>query len=678
MTRWRRGILSLGDVFVSQCFGIFGIGLVDKMDNKELFLIKSEQARANLRLLDKLCSVYDLANNRYSPCVNQSVKEFVESNSTANRPYAVGPLPENLIAGKNTHVYDAHTYHTKVPPEAIVRLIEHYTEPGALILDPFCGSGMSGVAALRVGRIPILIDLSPAATFIAMNFLTPIDSHRYMNAVDRILGSLSDEELYLYGTRCRTCQKLVPAEYMVWSYGLICSFCNKEFILWDVARDERESVRESKIRKEFDCPYCGKHLYKRKLQRTRIYPVQVGYRCCDSGLQESKTIPDQHDLSLLNAIDDMDIPKQLSYPKAPFPDGVNTRQAIGHGLTSVDSLYTKRNLRAIARLWNIARRWPSEDVGAKLMFTVTSLYQRVTRLSEFRFWGGSGNIANYNVPMIFNEQNVFKVFHRKAKTIRNYLEACLFDKDIPFCVSTQSATDLSSIPDGSIDYVFTDPPFGGNINYSEMNYLWEAWLGVFTDTKNEAIINSVLGRTLSDYRELLTRALREINRVLKPGRWLTLAFHNSSSKVWAAIRAALLDSGFNVAKVQTLDKRHGTFKQFVSENTVGYDLLLHCTRESGNRNARVASNTHGTLRADVRMFLEQTLKKNPEEFIVEYLHVNRESELDTRKLYSLWLKKYVEAGLKVDLDYESFRILVNQIVADEIGDIAGLEEREAD
>ena len=214
------------------------------------------------------------------------------------------------------------------------------------------------------------------------------------------------------------------------------------------------------------------------------------------------------------------------------------------------------------------------------MFTVTSLYQRITQLSEFRFWGGSSNIANYNVPMIFNEQNVFKVFHRKAKTIYSHLATWDGHADTPFCVSTQSATDLSAISDNSIDYIFTDPPFGSNINYSEMNFLWESWLEVFTNPGNEAIINRVQGKKIMDYQMLMTMAFTEMHRVLKPERWITVMFHNSSAKVWAAIQAALAESGFEVERTQTLDKRHGTFKQFVSENAVGYDLLLHCKKKT--------------------------------------------------------------------------------------------------
>ncbi|MBI1878957.1 MAG: hypothetical protein HYR94_12195 [Chloroflexi bacterium] len=624
---------------------------------EQLPLIPLEKERSELELLDQARSLNIFADDCYSPHPNRALRNFVDAHAV-DGTYQVKPLLENLVAGKNSHVYDAHTYHTKVPPEAIARLIEHYTEPGDLVLDPFCGSGMTGVAALRTQRRPILIDLSPAATFIAMNFLTPIDEQEYQRGIKEVLASTRDEEMTLYGTHCRSCGKLVPMEYMVWSYGLVCEFCHEEFILWDVARDEREDVRESKIKTEFSCPHCGKHLQKRKLRRTQLYPVQVGYRCCRSGLQETQVLPDEYDLEVIQTTNSRDVSLELWYPTTKLPEGVNTRQVIGHGLKSIDVLYTTRNLHAVARLWDIARRWPETQMSLKLLFTVTSLYQRVTRLSEFRFWGGSGNIANYNVPMIFNEQNVFKVFRRKAKTIQNYLATWSHPPDAPFCISTQSATDLRPLPDNSIDYIFTDPPFGSNINYSEMNYLWEAWLGVFTDINQEAIINRVQNKTLESYRELMTLAFREMYRVLKPGRWLTVEFHNSSAEVWSAIQKALALSGFSLELIQTLDKRHGTFKQFVSENAVGYDLILHC-----QKNLASQPNAHGLHRKKtdypaIQKFLENKLTQNLDDFIIRYLHVKRQNELDSRKLYSLWLKESMEAGEIINLDYEEFRKVV--------------------
>ncbi|MCK6624982.1 MAG: hypothetical protein L6R45_07370 [Anaerolineae bacterium] len=627
---------------------------------KQLLLIPLAD-QPSLELLDRPRSLDRFAGDCYSPYPNQAVQQFINPNDT-ERPYIVIPLPENLVAGKNSHVYDAHTYHTKVPPEAIARLIEHYTEPGNLVLDPFCGSGMTGVAALQTQRRPLLFDLSPAATFIALNFLTPIAENLYQQAIQEILAAIHDEELKLYGTHCRKCSKLVPMEYMVWSYGLICSFCQKEFVLWDVARDERADVRESKIRTEFDCPHCGQHLQKRKLRRTRLYPVQIGYRCCDSGLQETQCAPNDYDLEIIAACDRQGVPAELWYPTAKLPVGVNTRQAIVHGLNSIDALYTTRNLQAIARLWDIARRWPDEALSLKLMFTVTSLYQRVTRLSEFRFWGGSGNIANYNVPMIFNEQNVFKVFRRKAKTIQNYLATWLHPPKTPFCISTQSATNLHPLPDNSIDYIFTDPPFGSNINYSEMNYLWEAWLGVFTNTQHEAIVNRVQNKTIQNYQELMTQAFSEMYRVLKPNRWLTLEFHNSSAEVWSAVQLALAASGFHLELIQTLDKRHGTFKQFVSDNAVGYDLILHCRKDTHGGTPVYSLRQKKTPYSAINEFLEDKLAQNSDEFVVRYLHVKRQNELDTRKLYSLWLKESMEAGQIVNLGYEEFRKIIYLII----------------
>ncbi len=617
---------------------------------------------SKLDLLDRPRSLKDFQNQFYSPSLNQKLGEFIQSYRSNNhfQPRSK-PLPENLVAGKNSYVYDAHTYHTKVPPQAIVSLIEYYTEQGELVLDPFCGSGMTGVAALKSGRIPVLIDLSPAATFIAVNFLMAVPPYEYMKSIQQILGITLHEELSLYGTHCRRCNKLVPMEYVVWSYGLICEFCNQEFILWDVARDERDNVRESKIKKDFDCPHCGKHLEKRNLQRTRTYPVQVGYRCCESGPRESTSPPDDYDLGLIQSIDKAGVPTDLWYPTAKFPFGVNTRQAISHGLTSVDKLYTTRGLHSIARLWDIARRWPDQNMSLELMFTVTSLYQRVTQLSEFRFWGGSSNIANYNVPMIFNEQNVFKVFRRKAKTIYDHLVTWNGHPDTPFCVSTQSATDLSSIPGNSIDYIFTDPPFGSNINYSEMNFLWESWLEIFTNPENEAIVNHVQRKKIVDYRVLMTMAFTEMYRVLKPERWITVMFHNSSAKVWAAIQAALAESGFEVERTQTLDKRHGTFKQFVSENAVGYDLLLHCKKKTTPApNTQIADKSI-SYKA-ISQFVERTLQQDPDGFVVRYLHVNRKNELNARKLYVNWLRERLEAGETVNLDFEEFRRILDQIV----------------
>ena len=97
--------------------------------------------------------------------------------------------------------------------------------------------------------------------------------------------------------------------------------------------------------------------------------------------------------------------------------------------------------------------------------------------------------------------------------------------------------------------------------YSELNFLWEAWLKVFTNNKPEAIENKVQGKGLREYQHLMEKCFAKCYRILKPGRWMTVVFHNSQNRVWNAIQEAIMREGFVVADVRTLDKKQGTFNQ---------------------------------------------------------------------------------------------------------------------
>ncbi|MGH9755956.1 MAG: DNA methyltransferase, partial [Blastocatellia bacterium] len=383
---------------------------------------------------------------------------------------------------------------------------------------------------------------------------------------------------------------------------------------------------------------------------------------CGRSLKEATSSPDEYDLSALEKLDIGDIPKTLWYPTTPFPDGVNTRQPIMAGITTVDKVYTPRGLWAMAHLWNRARQWPDPEVRDKLLFTLTSLYQRVTVFSEFRFWGGSGNTANFNVPAIMNEQNIFRAFERKANTISWY-----FKHASPIArkaqVSAQSASRLAQLPDKSVDYVFTDPPFGGNINYSEMNFLWESWLQVYTDNKEEAIINKAQKKGFDEYRELLSAAFSEVRRVLKDNGWLTIVFHNSSERVWVALQKAISEAGFKIRGTQTFDKEHGTFKQFVSNNAVGYDLVIHCRKSEESEAPSLKEKSDVIEQA--KLFVRQAVSVGFQNYIVHYLHVRRGDEFDYRKLYANWLASALPESL-VSLSFDEFRGLADEVLRQKV------------
>jgi hypothetical protein len=265
-----------------------------------------------------------------------------------NEIHCYEPFTKNIETGKNTYTYDAHTYHTKVPPQGIEEIIKHYTHENGVVCDPFCGSGMTGVAATNVNRQTILSDISPAAAFIAYNYLSGIDPEKYMHSVCDIINNLSELNNVLYHIKREKCGKITPILYQVWSYGVLCPFCNEEFVLWDVARDENNNIKESKILAEFNYPHCSKHLIKRNLKRTTLHPVQIGYRCCVNSLKKMTKKPDEDDLNNIKIINDM--PINTWYPDNEFQEGINTRQVISAGITSIDKLYIKRALIAYSSL----------------------------------------------------------------------------------------------------------------------------------------------------------------------------------------------------------------------------------------------------------------------------------------------------------------------------------------
>jgi hypothetical protein len=144
-----------------------------------------------------------------------------------------------------------------------------------------------------------------------------------------------------------------------------------------------------------------------------------------------------------------------------------------------------------------------------------------------------------------------------------------------FCASTISTTSIQFESD-SVDYIFLDPPFGENINYSELSFLWESWLRVFTNNKPEAIKNETQSKGINEYRELIKNCFSEALRVLKPGHWMTVEFSNRENAVWNAIQTSLSEVGFIIANVSVLDKQHGGIKAMAFSGSLKQDLVISC------------------------------------------------------------------------------------------------------
>jgi DNA modification methylase len=566
---------------------------------------------------------------------------------------ASNPPDRGMSAGKNTYTYDAHTYHTKVPPQGIAELVRHYLPDGGLMMDPFAGSGMTGVAGLVTGCDVVLNELSPAASFISSRFVSAIRGDELSAAIASVVGDLQKLREQLYTTECRECGADTELLYTVWAFDVVCPECSCEFNIWDACRSYGRTVREHKILSEFPCPHCHATLKKSRLKRTEARPVEVGYKCCGSKQREVTHVPDERDMERVQQLWETPPLAEGFYPSTEIPDGVNLGQPRRHGLATLDSWYTPRNLAALSHIWRNVHRIEDPQLRATTAFVFTSLYQRVTRFSEFRFWGGSGNTARFNVPFIYNESNVFISLLRKAQTIRDHLDTTATHYKARCAVVNGSATNLDLLPDESVDLIFTDPPFGANINYSEVNIIWESWLDRFTNATNEAIVNRVQGKSVEDYGRLMKQSMAECYRVLRPGHWMLLVFMNSSAKVWSSLRSSIEDVGFEIVGANVFDKQHATFKHYVSPNTSGADLVLHCLKPSSPESPKSASTIGLVSDGELTDFMAS---RNLEEYHTPFLHVARETEVDFRRLYSEWTAQQVMAGRET-IDFEMFRQL---------------------
>ena len=230
----------------------------------------------------------------YTACPNPFLADFVRHFGRVYDPaenYSREPLAIDVSEGKNDALYNAHAYHTKVPPRAIARYVLHYTKPGDVVLDGFCGSGMTGVGVQLAGQPPadlraafeeearknrqpkpewgvrpcILSDLSPIASFIAYNYNTPLDVARFEREAKQFFAAIESELGWMYETRHNDKVK-GRINYAVWSEVFLCSECSKDIVYVNEALDQETK----KIREQFPCPHCGATVSaKRQLQKKK-------------------------------------------------------------------------------------------------------------------------------------------------------------------------------------------------------------------------------------------------------------------------------------------------------------------------------------------------------------------------------------------------------------------------
>lgn len=580
------------------------------------------------------------------------------------------PIPSR----RSGPLYNAFSYPTKIDPEAIALFIAAHTSPGDTLLDVFGGSGTTGLAARlcekptadmkrrarELGlpvewgpRNAVLYELSVVGALLSTTMCEPPDPAEFAAAAERVLTAAADRYGWMYAAQAPN-GVAGSVRHAIWSEVLVCGHCQERHSYWDLAVDRKPLA----LRRATQCPSCRSNILTSDAKRAteaildplmHVETVQrvrrLAYVYGRTGRTTWQRPPLASDINLVERVFAESIPECA--PSSAMRWGDLHRSGYHQGINRVYHFYTRRNLIALGALWEAIDHEPANLRDALRMLvlsynaTHSTLMTRVvvkTGMSDFVLTGAqTGVLYISSLPV---EKNVFEGVRRKIATFRAAF-AALYGGSGSVRVVNASSTQLD-LPNRSIDYVFTDPPFGGFIPYAEINQVNEAWLGSVTDDTEEAIISPAQRKGVAEYAALMKRVFAEVARVMKDGAAATVVFHSSKPDVWTALGDAFTAAGFVVERTSVLDKTQVSFKQVVSDGSTRGDAIFLLSRSGATITARTPCDLHTTIGE---------------------LREQHGANLDPQHLYSRYVAQCVEGGRPVELTSKAFYAAVRSMEA---------------
>ncbi len=566
-------------------------------------------------------------------------------------------------------LFNAFSYPTKISPEAIAIFIACHTKPGATILDPFGGSGTTGIATKLCDtptsemlsyvrehnlspiwgpRNAIIYELSPIGA-LAGDVMCNSSSTVFKESAQALL----DEARRLYGD---VYEVLDPdggkgqLRYAIWSDYIACPSCKREIPYSDLAI----TYNPIQFHTESKCPFCGHEIDitqtdrvletyddiitgEQTIRRKRL-PFRIYGTTGKTNWQRNAGSNDLESLGRFHGYNKVE--KPIMYP---IQWGILHRNGYHTGISYLHQFYTERNFYIFSMLWDLVKKYPKDIQPALKVWLLSYNLSHATMMTrvvakkdsqDFVITGSQpGVLYISSLPV---EKNLFIGLERKIKTFVDAFK--LTEKSNSSVIfKNLSSTNLQEAK-GSIDYVFTDPPFGDYIPYSELNQINEAWLGSLTQNKDEVIINDAQNKSVETYQHLMTSVFKGLHKAMKQNGLCTLVFHSAKSEIWQAIISAYSNSSFAVLKTSILDKKQASFKQTNSSITVKGDPLI--LLENLPEHKKPVQNNRSDL--DIAQDIINCHSDIPS------------SKEKSERMFSLYITTCIELGIRISLDAEFF------------------------
>jgi hypothetical protein len=442
--------------------------------------------------------------------------------------------------------------------------------------------------------------------------------------------------------------------YIVWSEVVGCKSCGQELNFHDLTSD----YENFKFSDTMICPNCG-------TKQKRIEAIKVNETVYDPKLNKSITrlkyvqslinVSANSKRIVLRNIENNNSFENSLYGFVPInliPDGDKFSDPKRVGCNSIYQFYPERTLSLLSYLYNLISKESDSAIRNSLMLIFTSMIPKLNRMNRYMPQHGSralvGPMANtLYIPPIYVENNPLDQYKYQANKIIKALNLCKKNNLGQICSATQM---LSS--DNSIDYIFTDPPFGANIMYSELNIISESWLKIWTNNNEEAISNKTQRKGVLEYQGIMTRCFVEYFRILKPGKWMTVEFSNTSAAVWNTLQNAIQRSGFVIASVTDLNKERGGLHSMLGPTAVKQDLAISCYKPSSDFDAKFQQSQHSEV--GIWDFVTEHLSHLPVHLVKDNA-TTAVIERSPKILFDRLIAFYVQRNLPVPIDAALFQ-----------------------
>lgn len=473
-----------------------------------------------------------------------------------------------LVEDKRPPIYTAMKYWGKKPHNIWREYIKNYTPENGLYLDPFAGSAISAFEAVKSGRKAIAFDLNPLTTFLIETFCSDFNKENFRKEVDKITDEFQGDKTYqkYFFTECRKCG---------FNQATVQNF------KWD---------------------------------KGELYEVGVECSNCKKG-EKIRYLEKPNSTEIKKARDFNELEIEFWYPEDEF---YNSPSFTASFISCVGgkhfyNLWTRRNLYVIAKIFKHILEVKEENLKKQLLLGFIKTIHLCTKMSVPRrenadrafstSWGRSAYICAAR-QMEMNPLLVFKssCFGKQSVEssmvdIKEYLgkipRIFYVDKsnksnktknfDIKYgIIDINTITDF--IEEESIDFIMTDPPYGGLVQYLDLSTIWLIWLKKYDkrftpDYESEITIKNNI-QDLNTYKLKFQNGIKNLFKILKPDGKIVFTFHNKEIKIWNAFLKAISLAGFKIEKViHQHNRRTGESNVANPYGTSATDFYIRCIKE---------------------------------------------------------------------------------------------------